>query len=264
MPKPLQRPMIVTLLTDFGTADYFVAAMKGVILQRDPRIRIIDITHEVPVHDVESAAYVLFSCYGDFPVGTVHLAVVDPGVGSARRPLAIAVARHRFVGPDNGIFSYVLDAAPDGEMRRIDNPSLRREPFSTTFHGRDLFAPAAAFLAAGGAMERVGAEITDPVRLPPLENRSVAGAIQARILHVDRFGNCVTSLRREELRGRAWRIRVAGIEIEDVRDHYASGTEEVPFAIWGSSGYLEVSCAGTSAAARLGIRRGDRVLASLA
>ena len=255
--------MIVTLLTDFGTADYFVAAMKGVLLGRAPDARLVDVTHEIPPQDVPAAAFTLLAVYRDFPPGTTHVAVVDPGVGSARRALVVGAGGQRFVGPDNGIFSYVLDREPDARVRRLDDPRWFRHPVSATFHGRDVFAPVAAALAAGAEPASLGSEVRDPVRLEPIRvRRGPDGAVHGAVLHVDRFGNCVTTLTPADVpdgAGESLRLLVGGREVRGLRRHYAGAEPGEPFAIPGSAGFLELSVDGASAAERLGVRRGDPV-----
>ena len=154
---------ILTLLTDFGLSDYYVAAMKGAIVSADPRIPIVDLSHEVQPHDVLAAGFLLSAVYRDFPPGTVHVVVVDPGVGSARAPIAVRAAGRLFVGPDNGVFSPVLEVETEAEVRRIETLQLRRPTISPTFHGRDLFAPAAAALATGFPFDDVGPLAAQPV-----------------------------------------------------------------------------------------------------
>lgn len=258
--------MIVTLLTDFGTRDHFVAAMKGVILGLQRDITLVDITHEIPPHDIEEAAFTLAATWASFPPGTLHLAVVDPGVGSARRPMAASADGHLLVGPDNGLFWPILRAAPGSEVREIANPALSRPDASATFHGRDLFAPAAAALAGGLTLEAVGPVVADPVRLPRWEVvAGPRGTREGRVVHVDRFGNLITSFTRADLPadpGRPMRLEVDGQAIEEVRPFYAAGPVAVPFAIWGSAGYLEVSVREGSAAAWLGVGRGAPVTAA--
>lgn len=256
--------MIVTLLTDFGTADYFVAAMKGVVLGRAPGARLVDVTHEVPPQDVAAAAFTLLAVYRDFPPGTVHVVVVDPGVGSARRALVASAGGQRFVGPDNGVFSHVLDREPGARVWRLDDPRHFRHPVSATFHGRDVFAPVAAALAAGAEPESLGSEVRDPVRLAPIAvRRDPDGTVHAAVLHVDRFGNCVTTVRPGDLpAGPAGAVRLSagGREVRALRPHYAGAEPGEPFAIWGSAGFLELSTDGASAAELLGVRRGDPVV----
>lgn len=257
--------MIVTLLTDFGMADHYVAAMKGVILTRDRSITIVDLSHEVPAHEIMTGAFLLDAVYRDFPAGTVHTVVVDPGVGSERRALAASKAGHFFVGPDNGVLDPVLSSGEhDAEVRAIENPKLMRREISRTFHGRDIFAPAAAALAAGFPLNESGPEVHDRIRLEKRRaDRLPDGRVTARVLHVDRFGNCVTSFRGEDLDGGAERFRywVGGQEISEVREYFAGAEEGVPFAYWGSSGYLELAVQKASAAQVLGIRLGAEVVA---
>jgi len=236
--------VIVTLLTDFGTADHFIGAMKGVILSHDVRIQLVDITHEVPRHGVMEAAFILLNACREFPMGTVHLAVVDPGVGSARRGIAIRAGDHFFVGPDNGIFSYALERAPDIEAREITNRDLFRPRASSTFHGRDVFAPVAAALATGTELAEVGSHVNDLVSLGPIPPRLEEGVLLGRILHVDRFGNCVTSFSREDVAGwgdEGFHLRAGSAEIRELLPFYAAGTPGDPFLIWGSAGFLEIS-----------------------
>lgn len=253
-------PAAITLLSDFGHADYFVGAMKGVILSRAPGAPLVDLTHEIAPGDVRAAAFTLLAAHDAFPDGTVHLAVVDPGVGSARRALVVA-GRHLFVGPDNGLFSWILDREPRARVHAVEEERFFREPRSTTFHGRDLFAPVAAALAAGLDPERIGPEVDDAARLPPITPaRLPDGSLRATILHVDRFGNCVTSLTRADAPDGA-PLRVHGHEIRGVRRFYAEPGADEPFAIWGSAGFLEISVNGGSAAERLGIGAGDEVIA---
>lgn len=257
-----QSVVIVTLLTDFGITDYFVAAMKGAVLSHSQGIRIVDLTHDVPRHDITAAAFQLSAVYSHFPAGTVHIVVVDPGVGSPRRPIAIRAGDYFFVGPDNGVFGFVLAREKDVEIRRIESPALQRKSVGRTFHGRDIFAPAGAALAAGYPFSEVGAVVEDPVPLALVGNeRSADGGVVGRILHVDRFGNCVTSFRPEDLSlgANAYRIKLAGAEVDEVRAFYASGDREWPFAIWGSAGYLEIAFDRASAAERLGVVTGARV-----
>jgi S-adenosyl-L-methionine hydrolase (adenosine-forming) len=262
--------MLITLLTDFGTADYFVAAMKGVMLSRTPGAAFVDISHHVPPQDVQAAAFALLAVYDVFPAGTVHLAVVDPGVGSERRPVAVVTDRYRFVGPDNGLFSYVLDREPGARLFHLRDERFFRHPVSTTFHGRDVFAPAAAALAAGVEPGQLGPELTDPVRLPPLRpQRAHDGRLRASIVHIDHFGNCVTNVTRADLPpdpdGPGLCLEVAGREIRTLRRFYAEGEPEpgALFAIWASAGFLEIAANRDSAARLLGVRRGEEVWVSL-
>jgi S-adenosyl-L-methionine hydrolase (adenosine-forming) len=259
------RP-IITLLTDFGTADYFVASMKGVILGICPDATLVDITHDIRPHDVVEAAFTLGAASACFPAGTVHLVVVDPGVGSERRPLAIS-GEQRFVGPDNGIFSFHLDRDPAARAHRIANSRLMRQPVSPTFHGRDVFAAVAAALANGLPLDQVGPEIADAVRLPfPRPLRRGDRRIEGVVVHVDRFGNCVTNIGRdpgvEETLAGDFTLEIGVGRARSLRRYYAEpvGDREGVFAIWGSAGLLEVSAERASAAALLGVAVGGRVV----
>lgn len=254
--------MIIALLTDFGTSDHYVGVMKGVILEHDARIRLVDISHEVPPGRVDSGAFTLLAAYPWFPKGTVHVAVVDPGVGTGRRALVVAAAGQLFVGPDNGLFSYLLDVEPAARVREVREVPPLAWPSSTTFHGRDLFAPVGAALATGAPPDRFGPDLADPVRLPPLRpTRSPDGTVLGRILHVDRFGNCVTSIGRGDLREGSGGVRlsVAGQTLSELRAYYAGAPDDAAFLIWGSSGFLEISVNGGSAAVLLGVELGAAV-----
>lgn len=254
---------VVTLLTDFGTADYFVAAMKGVILSRCPAAVLVDVTHEVPPQDVRAGAFTLLATYREFPAGTVHLAVVDPGVGSDRRPVVASAGGHLFVGPDNGLLGYVLAREPGARVHHLTRDALFRKPLSTTFHGRDVFAPAAAALAAGARPEELGPEVADFVRMDLARPRRTGdGALEGVMLHVDRFGNCVTSFTREEVpEGRGVRVTVRGREIRSIRRYFAEEGAKAgePFGIWGSAGFLELAVYRGSAAGLLGAAAGEPV-----
>ncbi len=238
--------MIITLTTDFGTADGYVGCMKGVILGIVPEARVVDISHGVSSHDVLAGAFVLFSAARFFPPGTVHVAVVDPGVGSQRRPIAGSDGRSLFVGPDNGLLSLCLDE--DGDLHHITNEEYFLDPVSTTFHGRDIFAPVAARLAMGAPLESVGPRIRDFLSLAPASDRP-------RVLHVDKFGNIVTSLRPDDLSPTSV-VRLGGREIRKTHSSFSAAPSGELFLIVGSSGYVEVSMSQASAADRLRVRAG--------
>lgn len=258
---------IITLLTDFGTRDYFVGAMKGAILSVNPDAHVVDLTHEIPAHDVRAGAYTLLSACETFPAGTIHVAVVDPGVGSARRAILAECAGQLYVGPDNGLFSYVCERAGRARFTHLTNRNFFRSPVSDTFHGRDIFAPVAAALSNGVAPRDLGEQVEDPSRLPSLAPRVADdGTIEASIIHVDRFGNCVINLTRrdltDELIARGAAFSVNGRVIRSFRRFFDDGGEDGGgelFAVWGSAGFLEIAAFQTSAAERLGARRGQIV-----
>jgi S-adenosylmethionine hydrolase len=240
---------VITLLTDFGTVDYFVGAVKGAILSVNPGAVIVDITHEIPPQDIETGAFTLLAAYQTFPAGTIHVAVVDPGVGSERRPLIVSANEQFFVGPDNGLFSYIYDREPSHRTFHVTTNRYFRPSVSSTFHGRDIFAPVAAALSNGVAPEELGMLIDDEVRLPSLET-------PLRIIHIDRFGNCITNITRDLSPGE---IVVKGKTISEIRQFYGEGDDRSLFAIWGSAGFLEISVNGGSAAKVLGAARGDEI-----
>ncbi|HKG48047.1 MAG TPA: SAM-dependent chlorinase/fluorinase [Pyrinomonadaceae bacterium] len=243
---------VITLLTDFGTADYFTGAVKGAILSVNPVVVIADITHEIPPQDIAAGAFTLLAAYKTFPAGTIHMAVVDPGVGSTRRPIIVSANEQFFVGPDNGLFTYIYDREPSHRTVHVtDNRYFRPSP-SSTFHGRDIFAPVAAALSNGVAPEDFGPEITDEVRLPSLQTPT-------RIIHIDHFGNCVTNITRDVLPAEKILV-INGQTIREFREFYGESEEASLFAIWGSAGFLEISVNGGSAAKILRGKVGDKVL----
>lgn len=248
---------IVTLTTDFGTADYFVGAMKGAVLAVDAEARLIDITHEIPAQDIETAAFTFFAAHQTFPAGTIHLVVVDPGVGSKRRAIAAMTEKYFFVAPDNGVLSFVFAAEPSAKVFQITNDRFFRRPVSQTFHGRDVFAPIAGALSRGVAPEELGAEISDYVRFDIEKPKLIdAKTIRAEIFHIDRFGNCLVNIKRDDLPqnflDNNLQIEANGRAISRMRDFYAEASDEGElFMIFGSIGFLELSAFKDSAAKRL-------------
>ncbi|HYJ45811.1 MAG TPA: SAM-dependent chlorinase/fluorinase, partial [Pyrinomonadaceae bacterium] len=231
--------------------------------------RIIDITHEVPPQDVLSGAFTLNAVYQEFPEGTIHVTVVDPGVGSTRRPLILSAGNHFFVGPDNGLFSFVYERERDARIFHLNNEQFFRRPVSATFHGRDVFAPAAAALSHGIAPEELGAEINDDdvVRLSGLKPAPAGErVIEGSIIHIDRFGNCVTNFTHndlgEDVMGRGVSLKINGREITRFRRFFAEEgeTKEELFAIWGSAGFLEIAANRASAAKMLDAHTGQKII----
>ena len=252
---------IITLLTDFGSQDYFVSAMKGIILSINPDARIVDITHEIPPQDIRSASFNLLAVYRDFPAGTIHVAVVDPGVGSARRAVIVKCAGQFFVGPDNGVFSWICEREENSLAVHLSNEKFFRHPVSQTFHGRDIFAPAAAALSNGVALKEFGPTIDDLIQLEPLQPKRIdGGRLEATIIHIDRFGNCITNLTRDQL-GAGAKLIVSGREVSSFREFFADrgGNQDDVFCLFGSAGFLEIAAQDTSAAKIIGARRGDSV-----
>ncbi len=259
---------IITLLTDFGTTDYFVGAMKGAILSVSSGALIVDITHEIPPHDIQAGAFTLAAAYKTFPANTIHVAVVDPGVGSKRRPILVQAGEHFFVGPDNGLFGFVYESeAANLRVFHLNREQYFRAEVSETFHGRDVFAPVAGALANGIAPVDLGGEITDYVRQDSIAPRALDDeSIEAFVIHIDRFGNCVTNLTRRELTDdkieRGVRLIINNQAITSIRRFFSEERETRGelFAVWGSAGYLEIVAFRDSAARLLCVQRGQRVI----
>jgi len=251
-------PAIVTLLTDFGTLDGFVGAMKGVILTRAPDALVVDLTHDVPPQDVWAGAWALREACGMFPEGSIHVAVVDPGVGTARRPILVEHRGHLFVGPDNGLLSLV---APGGIARHLDREDLFRADISHTFHGRDIFASVAGHLAAGVAPADCGSPVEEWLGLELPTPILVADGVQGCVLHVDRFGNLVSNINADEVVGRSGWVDVDGGPARVPL--YTTFADVAPgqwVAYRGSSGFLEIAVRDGDAAGTLdGVSRNRRV-----
>lgn len=253
--------MIITLTTDFGLADPFVGMMKGVILGIAPNAQLVDVTHEIRPYDVLEAALIIEGSYRYFPSGTVHVIVVDPGVGSERRPMAAAANGHIFVAPDNGVLSLVLHTDPAASLTpayQITNNSLLHAPVSRTFHGRDIFAPVAAHLARGTPIESVGPRIVDFIKKPLPLPRPQGGRLVGTVLRTDRFGNIITNFRREHL-GEDFSIRVAGRSITRLCESFSEAEPGEVVAIEGSTGFIELALNQGSAAERLRVERGAEI-----
>ncbi len=250
---------IVTLTTDFGTQDAFVGTMKGVILARCPDVQLVDLTHEIPPQAIRTGALRLASAAPYFPAGTVHFAVVDPGVGGLRRPIAIEARNQRFVGPDNGVLSLAVSAS-DAGWRAVElrSPEHRLEPVSNTFHGRDIFAPAAAHLASGGALEDLGPAVSSIVQLAlPLPKRR-GSVVRGAVLDIDRFGNLITNVRSGDLAGRVVeRVCVGDLQVDGLSAAYDPSRAGV--AVMDSDDRLEIAVPGGNAAAQYGVRLDDPV-----
>jgi S-adenosylmethionine hydrolase len=257
------RNPVISLLTDFGSADHYVAAMKGVILGICPKARLVDISHEITPYAVAEAGYTLAQAWRCFPAGTVHLVVVDPGVGSSRRPILAEADGHRFVAPDNGVLTMAIGGAAGVRVREITASRYFRKPVSQTFHGRDIFAPVAAHLAAGVPAAKFGRLVDDYVRLHGACPRRVSAREWAvEVLKIDRFGNIVTNLDWDTwqriVRG-PFEVRIGAQKVSHLALSYAEGSEEEPFLIRGSAGYVEISINRGSAAEVLGVEAGSPI-----
>ena len=258
------RP-IVTLTTDFGTNDYFVGAVKGVILDIVPEAAIVDISHAVQAYDVLDGALTISQTYSYFPTGTVHMVVVDPGVGTARRPIIASSDGYHFVAPDNGVLSMVYAKEERIHVRHITSEHYFRQPVSNTFHGRDIFAPCAAYLAKLVDSHKFGDEIEDYVKFAaPKPKPAGDNRLRAVVLKVDRFGNLITNIRPEDVPalfdGKSkFKITVGSKEIGEIRNSFADGGPGEVFGIIGSMGYLEIVANRAAAAQITGAGKGSEV-----
>ena len=251
---------IITLTTDFGSADGYVGAMKGVILGIAPNVRLVDLSHEIAAQDVRGAEYVLGRAAAFFPAGTVHLAVVDPGVGSRRRPLLITTPQAMYVGPDNGLFTFALDEA-QAAVFELDQPEFWLPNINRTFHGRDIFAPVAAHVTCGVAPRTLGSPISDPVRLPTVApQRRVDGHVAGHIIHVDRFGNLITDIPGGWVDEGRWCVEIAGRRISHFGTTYADATTGALLMLVSSAGTLEIAARDGNAAAQLGVGVGEAAI----
>lgn len=255
------RSGIVTLTTDFGRGAAYVGSLKGALLSVDPRVTIVDLSHDVTPYSILEAALLLRAAAPAFPAGTVHLAVVDPGVGGPRRPLIVSTDRALFVGPDNGLFTPFL--VPGHTAYEIE-PAHAPAALSATFHGRDLFAPVAARLAGGARASDFGAPVPEPVRLDWPAPRREGAMLLATVLHVDGYGNLITSVALEDLPSAPVEVQIAGETIRGIARTYADRPDGTLLALVGSSGLLEVAVARGHAAAALDVAAGAPVRVVLA
>ena len=233
---------IITLTTDFGSRDHYVGVMKGVMLSVNENARLVDITHCVDSHDIRSASFVIGNSYRHFPKNTVHLVVVDPGVGSRRRPLVLFADGHFFVGPDNGVFSSVIRCCEDFSAREIKNSDYFLKEISSTFHGRDIFSPVAAHLSLGVLFSEIGPQISDPEILPH-DGYSVNGAeIRGTVVYTDKFGNLITNIPTEAVsNGVRAVVTVGEKQVKGISESYSSAQPGEIVVVGGSGGYIEVS-----------------------
>jgi S-adenosyl-L-methionine hydrolase (adenosine-forming) len=270
-PMALPRMPIITLLTDYGTKDHFVASMKAVILSISPQVQIVDISHDVPAHDILEAGFVLRSCFSYFPTRTIHVVVVDPTVGSPRKAIVVATDNHYFVAPDNGVLSLIYDAEPVTTVVEIAAEHLMLPEISKTFHGRDIFAPAAAWLARGTDMLNFGDTITEYTKLTlPKAKLTTEGKLKGSVLHVDRFGNLITNISRQDLDaarekipGNTFKVTIGKQEIDGLKNYFAEGQKGEIVALFGSTNLLEIAQNQGSASRTLGVGRGAEASISL-
>jgi S-adenosylmethionine hydrolase len=253
---------LVTLTTDFGLRDPFVGIMKGVILSINPEARVVDLTHQVESFDITDGALALVQSCPYFPPGTIHVVVVDPGVGSERRPILITTATSHFIGPDNGVFSLVCESESFLEVRHITAEQYFLKPVSQTFHGRDIFAPVAAWLSKGLAPGALGDSITDYVRVAVAKPERVSpSVIRGEVLRVDKFGNLITNLTSAHLPQQgSFRLLINRNRVTQLVSSYAEGRENGVIAILGSAGFVEIAAYHASAAEVLGAGKGMEII----
>lgn len=245
---------IITFTSDFGDRDWFVAAVKGQILKVNPRATVIDVTHNIVPHDVRSAAFVVRSTYGDFPPATVHLVVVDPGVGSTRKPIIVQSENYLFVGPDNGVFSYVLT-----DKSRVFAINITGE-VSATFHARDIFAPTAGMLSRGDEPPTLGTLISDYIRFSFPDVRTRGKAVHGEIIYIDHFGNLITNI---PTATEITSVRIAEQHIA-VKECYAEGRHGELIVVKGSTGFYEIAANMASAKSVLHASAGMHIVAAVA
>ncbi len=255
---------IVTLTTDFGISDWFVGSMKGIIATHAPDAQIIDISHRIPHHNVKAGAFALLAAAKYFPEGTVHMAVIDPGVGGERAAIAASARGQYFVGPDNGLLSWAIGPGGADEIFKIENPDVILEECSTTFHGRDIFAPAAAHLAAGSEISKLGSRRADMIALLwPAVMSCTDGSLKGTVVYIDRFGNAITNLENVVARNMpSPRILIEDDNWMPVAEYYQSVPENELVAVCGSTGYVEIAMNSGNAAKSFGIAPGSEVLLS--
>jgi S-adenosylmethionine hydrolase len=253
--------LLLTLTTDFGSRDWFVGVLKGVIARIAPRTRVVDLTHDIPPGDIRAGAFALATAYRFFPRGSIHLAIVDPGVGSSRRALAVQTADYCFVGPDNGLLSAALAREKIKGIRALENEKYFLHPVSHTFHGRDVFAPVAAHLSRGLPIRSLGPARKEFARLDWPEPRYHRDRTEGEVLYLDRFGNGITNLPSNHVPSahRTCEIRGERKWVCPLRPFYQSVPPGQPVIVPGSSGFLEIAVNGGSAENQLGLKIGSRI-----
>ena len=262
----MARPPIVTLTTDFGVQDHFIGTIKGVILENVPDVRLVDISHFVQPFDIFDGALTIAQAYSYFPSGTVHLVVVDPGVGTERRPIVVSTEKYTFVGPDNGVFSLIYDREGRLSVRHITAEHYFLQPVSNTFHARDVFAPITSYLAKGVDVDRMGNEVKNFVRFAAPRPKAIDDhTLRGIVLKVDRFGNLITNITPQDTPAlfRAepvkFKIVVGSKEITEIHSAYAEGMPGEVFGLLGSMGYLEIATNRGSAAKIVEAAKGSEV-----
>ncbi|MCC5639574.1 S-adenosyl-l-methionine hydroxide adenosyltransferase family protein [Nostoc sp. CHAB 5844] len=255
----INQRSLLTLLSDFGDRDVYVGVMKGIIAQINPELRVIDLTHQIPPQNIAAARFCLMNAYPYFPDGTVHIAVVDPGVGSQRRAIAVEFTGGFLVGPDNGIFSGVLSQSPAVAAVELTNFNYWRTPQpSRTFHGRDIFAPVGANLASGVPIRQLGQEIelATLVQLDTRECQKTSSGMLGSIQYIDNFGNLISNIPGNYVEGKTWQVQIAGLTIPGC-ETYSHGEVGAAIALVGSHGWIEIAINGGNAHSQLQINWQD-------
>ncbi len=254
---------IITLTTDFGLKDHYVGTMKGAILSINPKAKLIDVTHNVPAFNVEEGAYLIGSSFFTFPKGTIHIVVVDPGVGSVRRPILVCTDHYYFIAPDNGVLSLVAERDNVKAIYHLDKPKFYLDQLSATFHGRDIFGPIAAYLAKGKSPQKLGTPIKDFNKLDLFTTTQTKDYISAKVIHIDHFGNVTLGFAFEKYRdlivNKPFEIRVKDSVFSTLRETYFDVPQGSPLLLVGSSGFLEVAIHQDSFAMINDIQVGERV-----
>ncbi len=257
------KERIITLTTDFGDESGYAGVMKGVILTVNPDCQIIDITHRVSQQDVEEAAFLLNNSFSYFPEHSIHVVVVDPGVGSERKPILVETDKYWFVGPDNGVFSFMFLMEGFKKVWGITNKSYFLPEVSSTFHGRDIFAPLAAHLSLGVSAEELGKELKGFVMLKDLEPKVEAGVIKARVVYADRFGNLISNISKDLFNrlvaDKSFNISIGGKTIQKLSLSYADVRDGEVLALFGSSQWLEISVKNGNCQKELDIKKGAEI-----
>ncbi len=231
----------ITVLTDFGYQDPYVGIMKGVIINIFPGVKILDISHDIPSFSIKHTAFSLFSYYKYFPKGTIHLVVVDPGVGSLRKAIVVEAGDRYFVLPDNGIITYVWNHEEKKKAYILENEKYFLKPISNTFHGRDIFSPVAAYIAKGVNIEEFGSSLDTPLLLPPLTLKKEKSYILGEIIYIDKFGNAVTNIEKSLISRNISCIRVKDLCIKRILRYYGEAEKGEKFGLFGSTNFLELS-----------------------
>jgi len=251
---------MITLLTDFGDADFYVGSMKGVILNINPNIQMVDISHAVYPQNIEQAAFVLKQVYHYFPEGTIHVVVVDPGVGSERRIIAVSTGDYIFLAPDNGVLKYIYEDYSEYKVIEVTNKRYFLDDVSTTFHGRDIFAPAAAHLSLGHNITDFGKQISNYIRPEIIKPVREGNKITGQVIYIDSFGNCITNISSELMESKnGIQIRIKNLVLSEIKSNYSEVSKGEVLALLGSSGMMEISVNQGNAQKQYGFRVGDRV-----